>query len=141
MPGKNPNLMRSLLASDDGRSVKSAVLAPAKSEPPAAPETFQGWANPAQSYRPPQIKDKRHRYRSRFQNCGNFMSISIEAKLDRLVELCDQGEIRPQPIEPGGSFKTEDWEVTEEFVTFQRGGFPLQAVNRKTGGGASSHRK
>jgi hypothetical protein len=48
------------------------------------------------------------------------MSISIEAKLDRLVELCDQGEIRPQPIEPGGSFKTEDWEVTEEFVTLSK---------------------
>jgi hypothetical protein len=48
------------------------------------------------------------------------MSTSIEAKLDRLVELCDQGEIRPQPIEPGGSFKTEDWEVTEEFVTLSK---------------------
>ncbi len=37
-----------------------------------------------------------------------------------MVELCDQGEVRPQPIEPGGSFKTEDWEVTEEFVTLSK---------------------
>jgi hypothetical protein len=40
------------------------------------------------------------------------MSISIEAKLDRLVDLCEQGEIQPPPGEPGESFKTEDWEVT-----------------------------
>jgi|SRR5450432_374367 hypothetical protein len=48
------------------------------------------------------------------------MSTSIGAKLDRLVELCEQGEIPPEPTELGELFKTEDWEVSEEFVTLSK---------------------
>jgi hypothetical protein len=48
------------------------------------------------------------------------MRTSIKAKLDRLVQLCEQGEIRPQPGKLGELFKTEDWEVSEEFVTLSK---------------------
>jgi hypothetical protein len=48
------------------------------------------------------------------------MSTSIEAKLERLVELCEQGEIPPEPKGLIGSFKTEDWEVSGEFVALSK---------------------
>src|ERR1700681_4178456 len=48
------------------------------------------------------------------------MITSIKAKLDRLVQLCEQGEIRPQPGKLGELFKTEDREVSEEFVTLSK---------------------